>query len=119
MKRREFISGVGGSAAASAWPFTALAQGDRLRRIVIPMLGPETDPQEQAKAAAFRDGLRKLGWIDSRNIKLEFFWRGPTAEAAKADVAEIVGHVPDVVVVTGLQGFLAMRREANTVPTVL
>jgi putative ABC transport system substrate-binding protein len=67
MRRREFITLIGG--AAMAWPLAARAQqSDRMRRIGVLMAHPENDPEFQAYVAAFRDGLQKLGWTEGRNI---------------------------------------------------
>jgi putative ABC transport system substrate-binding protein len=115
MRRREFIAGLGG---AAAWPLAARAQNDRARRVVVVMAGSESDPQQQLSVAVFRDGLRKLGWTDDQNMRLEILWRGASAEAAKAYVADIAAHAPDVVVMTTLQGFLAVRRDASLTPMV-
>jgi putative tryptophan/tyrosine transport system substrate-binding protein len=115
VRRREFIAALG---SAAAWPVGARAQNDRVRRVVVVMAGSESDPQQQLSVTVFRDGLRKLGWIDRQNIRLEILWRGASAEAAKAYVAEIAAHAPDVAVMTTLQGFLAMRRDASLIPMV-
>ena len=116
MRRREFIAALGG---AAAWPLAARAQqGERVRRVVVVMAGSESDPQQQLSVAVFRDGLRKLGWTDDQNMRLEILWRGASAEAAKTYVADIAAHAPDVVVMTTLQGFLAMRRDASLIPMV-
>ena len=73
MKRRAFITLLGG--AAVAWPRAARAQqGERMRRIGVLMLYPENDPQGQLRATAFRQGLEKLGWIVGRNVQIDFQW---------------------------------------------
>jgi putative tryptophan/tyrosine transport system substrate-binding protein len=115
MRRREFIAGLCGAAAL---PLAARAQHDRVRRVVVAMAGSESDTQQQLNVALFRDGLRKLGWTDGQNIRIEILWRGVSAEAAKAYVAEIAAHAPDVVVMSTLQGFLTMRRDASSIPMV-
>jgi putative tryptophan/tyrosine transport system substrate-binding protein len=116
VKRREFIAGLGG---AAAWPMLAHAQQtEKMRRVVVAMIGPESDRQQQQSVALFRDGLRQMGWSEGKNIQIEFIWGGVGAEGAKAYVAEIAAHPPDVVVTTGLNSFLAMRRDASSVPLV-
>jgi putative ABC transport system substrate-binding protein len=114
MKRREFIAGVG---SAAAWPLIARGQ-DRIRRVVVVMIGREDDAGEQQRVVLLRDGLRKLGWNEGQNIQLEFLWRGVSSEAAMRYVGEIAAKPPDVVVTTGLNGFLAMRRDASSIPLV-
>ena len=72
MKRREFIGLLGGSVA---WPLAARAQQtERMRRIGVLMLYPESDPQGQLRAAAFQQGLQKLGWVAGRNVQINFLW---------------------------------------------
>ena len=116
MRRREFIALVGG--AAVACPLAARAQQqDRVRRVVNLEAGPESDPTGREQIAIFRDGLRKLGWIEGRNIKFEVLWQAAKAEQAKAFVAQIIANPPDVVVASTLQVFFAMRRDASAIPT--
>ena len=116
MKRRTFIAGFG---SAAAWPVVARAQKTgRMRRVVVAMNGPESDLQQQQSAAIFRDRLRKLGWSEGQNIRIEFIWVVVGTEAAKAFVVGIAAEPPDVVVTTGLNGFLAMRQDASAVPLV-
>jgi putative ABC transport system substrate-binding protein len=116
MRRREFITLVGG--AAAAWPLTARAQQDRARRVAIVMPGAESDQQQQATVSVFRDGLRKLGWIDGQNVRIEVMWRAAPPEWARAYVAELITSRPDVVVCGTLQAFIAMRRDGNSIPMV-
>ena len=117
MRRREFISLFGGMAAA--WPLAARAQQqDRVRRVINLEAGPESDPIGREQNAILRDGLRKLGWIEGRNIKFEVLWQAAKAEQAKAYVAGILTNPPDVVVASTLQVFFAMRRDASAIPMV-
>ena len=68
MKRREFITLLGG--AAAAWPLAARAQQtERVRRIGVLMCSAESDQEGQSSVAAFREGLQKLGWMEGRNIR--------------------------------------------------
>ena len=68
MKRREFIAIAGG---AAAWPLTARAQKSEMSRIGLVMAYKESDPAGQAMVAAFRQELRKLGWMEGRNIAID------------------------------------------------
>ena len=118
MRRREFIKVIAGSTVA-AWPLAAQAQQqDRVRRVVNLEPGPESDPIGREQVAIFRDGLRKLGWIDGRNIKFEVRWQAAKVEQAKAFVAEILANPPDLVIASTLQVFFAMRRDASAIPMV-
>jgi putative ABC transport system substrate-binding protein len=117
MRRRDFIALIGG--AAAKLPLAARAQQqDRVRRVVSIEAGAEGDPTAREQIAILRDGLRKLGWIEGRNIKLEILWQAAKAEQAKAFVAQLVADPPDVVVASTLQAFFAMRRDASAIPTV-
>jgi putative ABC transport system substrate-binding protein len=73
MKRREFITVVGG--AAAAWPIIVRAQQtERIRRIGVLMAHAETDPEYRDYLAAFREGLKRLGWTEGRNIQIDTRW---------------------------------------------
>jgi putative tryptophan/tyrosine transport system substrate-binding protein len=73
MRRREFITLLGGAAVAR--PLAAHAQQpERMRRIGVLILYPENDPEGQLRAKAFRQGLEKFGWVAGRNIQIDFQW---------------------------------------------
>ena len=75
MKRREFITLLGG--AAAAWPLAARAQQrERMRRIGVLMSLAADDPEAQARIAAFLQGLQQLGWTDGRNVRIDYRWGG-------------------------------------------
>ena len=92
MKRRAFISLLGGGAAA--WPLTARAQqGERMRRIGVLMGYAESDSDAQAKVAAFRESLRKLGWAEGRNIQIDTRWPIPAdLESMQRFAQELAAH---------------------------
>ena len=74
MKRREFITLLGG---AAAWPLAARAQqGERMRRIGVLMTSAADDPEGQARVAAFLQGLQQLGWTEGRNVRIDTRWAG-------------------------------------------
>jgi putative tryptophan/tyrosine transport system substrate-binding protein len=73
LKRREFVTLLGG--AAAAWPLAARAeQTERMRRIAVLMATAENDAQSQQRLAALRDGLQKLGWTEGRNLRTDYRW---------------------------------------------
>jgi putative ABC transport system substrate-binding protein len=113
MKRRNFITLLGG---AAAWPVTARAQRDRLARIAVWIGGPETDPEGQRRATALREALRDLGWIEGHAI--EYHWAVINGEQVRAETAELVARNPDVIVTTGAPALAATHKATSTIPTV-
>jgi putative ABC transport system substrate-binding protein len=98
--RRQFITLLGG--AAAAWPLTAHAQqSDRLRRIAVLMNNAEDDPEGQARAAAFRQGLQTLGWTEGKNLRIDWHWTAGDVGRIRGDVTEVAGHPPDIIVANG------------------
>ena len=94
-KRREFITLIGGTAAA--WPLAARSeQGERMRRIGV-LVGVADDPQGQARLAAFRTGMQALGWADGRNIRFEVRFTGGAADRSRGYAAELVSLSPDLI----------------------
>src|SRR5262249_6321163 len=117
MKRREFITLVGG--AASAWPLAARAQQpDRIRRIGVLMNLPAEDVEGQARVAAFLAGLREAGWIDGRNVRIDYRWGHPDADRIRRDAADLVGLAPDVILTSGTPAGAALQRATRSVPIV-
>ena len=117
MKRREFISLLGG--AAAAWPLAARAQqSERVRRIGVLMGYPEGDPQAQANVTALRRGLQNLGWIEGRNVQIDYRWAGGDPDKARAFARELIGLMPDVIVPSTNQVTRILQQETRTVPIV-
>jgi putative ABC transport system substrate-binding protein len=112
LKRREFITLLGGAAAAR--PVAARAQqGERVRRIGV-LETSEDDPHAKAQTAAFRDRLRQLGWVDGRNVRIDVHWtRGSVAETRK-HAAELAALAPDVILTTGANAG-AMLQASNII----
>jgi putative ABC transport system substrate-binding protein len=116
MRRREFINLIAGSAVT--WPLTARAQQpERMRRIGVLIGASENDPEGQARAAALRQGLDKLGWTENRTIRIDTRW-GADDDHIQASVKELVGLGPDVIVLNTSQGLAALQRATRTIPVV-
>ena len=95
LKRRDFITLLGG--AAVAWPLAAQAQqSNRMRRIGVLMGYAESDAAAQAQVAALRQELRKLGWEEGRNIHIDVRFPGTDAGRARAILMELISLTPDV-----------------------
>ena len=100
LKRREFITLLGG--AAATWPLAARAQqAERMRRIAVLMNNAEDDPEGQARATAFRQGLQALGWIEGKNLRIDWYWTAGDVGRIRGDVTELAGHPPDIIVANG------------------
>jgi len=116
MNRREFITLLGG---AAAWPMVARGQQrDGMRRIVMLMDTTESNPEGQARVAAFRQGLRQLGWTEGRNVQIDLRWGGGDVERTRAYAAELVGLKPDVIFAYAVAQLAPLARETRTIPIV-
>src|SRR5262249_54399398 len=116
MKRREFISLVGG---AAAWPVAARAQqAERTRRIGVLMNFASDDLEAQARIAAFRQGLQQLGWTEGRNIQLELRWGGGDAGLYRKYSTELVTLASDVILGSGGTVARALQQATPTVPII-
>ena len=117
MKRREFITLLGG--AAAAWPFAARAQqGERMRRIGMLTNLAENDPEERRRMAAFLQALQKLGWRDDDNVRIDHRVAQGTADNARRYAAELVALAPDVILASGSVSTGALFEATTTVPIV-
>jgi putative tryptophan/tyrosine transport system substrate-binding protein len=118
MKRREFITLLGG--AAIAWPLPAHTQQqrDRVPLIAVWVGGAEHDAQAHLRAAAFREALREFGWIEGRNISIEYHWGIIDLEQVRAETAELVARNPDVIVTTGAPTLAAAQKATGVIPIV-
>jgi putative ABC transport system substrate-binding protein len=116
--RRDLITLLGG--AAAAWPLAARAQQpDQARRIGVLMGYPENDPEAQAYFAAFRDGLRKLGWTEDRNIRIDHRWITPGDTVSLQRFAkELVALQPDVILSNTTPTTAALLQQTRTIPII-
>jgi putative tryptophan/tyrosine transport system substrate-binding protein len=116
MKRREFISLLGG---AAAWPLVTLAQEpSRMRRVGVLLGFVESDPEAQPRIAAFQRELQNLGWTVGRNLQIEYRWAGSDAERFRVLAAELVATSPDVLVAHATPSVEALARETRTIPII-
>jgi len=117
MRRREFLGVLGG--AAAAWPLATHAQqAGRIPNVAVWFGGAANDPGVQNRATAFRDTLRERGWVEGRNVRLEYRWTEVNAEQIRTVAAELVALNPDVVVTTGAPILAALHRQTKTIPIV-
>jgi putative ABC transport system substrate-binding protein len=117
MQRREFITLLGG--AAAAWPLAARAQqAERVRRIGVLMPLAATDAEGQARLAAFVQGLQQLGWTVGRNVQIDTRWTAGDAESIRRDAAELLALAPDVILAAGGQVMTPLLQATRTVPIV-
>ena len=118
MKRRAFISLLGGAAAAT-WPLAARAQPpDHMRRVGVLMPLTADDAEGQARLAAFLQGLQQLGWIDGSNVRIDTRWTAGDAERIRKDAAELLALAPDVILAAGGQIMTLLLQATRTVPIV-
>jgi putative tryptophan/tyrosine transport system substrate-binding protein len=117
MKRRDFITLLGG---AAAWPLAARAQQrERVRRIGLMLSGLAPDDSEgQARLTAFVQGLQELGWTDGRNIRIEYRRGLGDPERLRKGATELVASAPDVILAGGNPALEALQQASRTVPIV-
>ena len=114
MKRREFITLIGG--AAAAWPLAARAQ--RMRRVGWLTSLAADDPVPQGYIAALLQGLQELGWSVGRNVRIDYRWGAANAELKRRYAAELIALSPDVIVTTGDSNTASLLQASRTVPIV-
>ena len=116
MQRRDFITLLGG--AAAAWPLVARAQqGERMRRIGVLMAAAD-DPIGQARLAAFQNGLQQFGWIADRNVRIDTRWTAGDPDRHRNYAAELVALAPDVILASGGSTVGPLRQATRSVPIV-
>ena len=117
MKRREFITLLGGAVAGG--PLAARAQqGERVRRVGVLTNLAQTDSEGRARDEAFVHGLRQLGWTEGDNLRIDRRWTAGDAERARQYATELVALAPDVIVTTGSAGLIPLLQVTRTIPIV-
>jgi putative tryptophan/tyrosine transport system substrate-binding protein len=117
MRRREFITLLGGTVAT--WPLAARAQqSERTRRIGVLSSLAETDVEAQAWDTAFRKRLAELGWIEGRNVRIDYRWAAGSVDRMRLFASELVQLNPDALVSISTPATAALQAETRTIPIV-
>jgi ABC-type uncharacterized transport system substrate-binding protein len=117
MQRRDFLTLLGG--AAAAWPFAASAQQpDRVRRIGVLSALAEDDPESVTRRATFEQTLKALGWTNGSNLRVDYRWSGNDADRIRKLVAELIALAPDLIMTSGNIVLAPMMQATRTIPIV-
>ena len=118
MRRREFITLLGG--AAAAWPLAVRAQqaGERMRRIGVLTTLAADDEEAMARLAAFLQALQQLGWTGNRNVHIDYRWGAGEPERIRRHAAELAALAPEVILANGTAGVGPLLQATRTVPIV-
>jgi putative ABC transport system substrate-binding protein len=114
VRRREFIAGLGGTAA---WPVAARAQ-QPMPVIGVLLSTAADDPESKDRAGSFLQGLQALGWTDGRNVRIEYRWGAGDSERMRTYAAALVALKPDVILVNNALALLPLQRATSTIPIV-
>jgi putative ABC transport system substrate-binding protein len=117
VKRRQFITLLGG--AAAAWPIAVRAQGERVRRIGVLMYTTADEPASQARIAALQQGLQQAGWSVGRNLRIDTRWSAGDAARLRKDAADLVALGPDLIVAGVGPTTQVLQQASRTVPIVM
>jgi putative ABC transport system substrate-binding protein len=116
MKRREFITLLGG---AAAWPLAARArQPERMRRIAVLMAMTADDPESAPRLASFAQGLQQSGWTIGQNVRVDYRWGGSNADNMRKYAAELVALAPDVILAHSSAAVAPLLQATRTIPIV-
>ncbi len=117
MRRREFITALGG--AVAAWPLAARAQQpEPIRRVGVLMSTAEDDAESKARIAAFLHSLQQSGWIEGRNVRIDIRWPAGDADRIRGYATELVALAPDAILATGSATLAPLLQATRTVPVV-
>jgi putative ABC transport system substrate-binding protein len=120
MRRRDFITAA---AAAVASPLilscaARAERADRVRRLAVLMALGAEDPEARRRVAALEQGLRELGWVEGRNLRIEYRWTPEDPARLRSEAAALVASAPDLILVNSTPVLTALRSTATTLPTV-
>src|SRR5262245_22034552 len=116
MKRRAFIALIGG---AVAWPLAARAQQpERMRRVGVLIAFPEHHPMAQAYVTAFVQALGRFGWVEDKNIRIDYRFAAGDPTLFKTYATELVSLAPDAILASTAPALVALRRQTRTIPVV-
>src|SRR5262245_58047599 len=116
LKRRKFITLLGG--AAAAWPLAARAQqGERMRRVGV-LMNTMANTEQQQSLMAFQQALQQLGWTEGGNVQMDVRWAGGDAWEIRRHAGELVALAPDVIVATGNAGMVPLLQATRIIPIV-
>lgn len=116
MKRREFITLVGG---AAAWPLAARAQRSTdMRSVGVLMTVAEDDPESHARVMAFSQGLASLGWKQGENVRVEYRWSASNSELIRQYAKELVALAPDAILANGTPAVVELKKVTSSIPIV-
>jgi putative tryptophan/tyrosine transport system substrate-binding protein len=116
MRRREFITLLGG---AAAWPLAVRAQQrSGMRRVGVFMAWAESDAEMQARVAAFRQELRKLGWSEGENLRIDERWPADDMDRVRVHATELINLKPDAILVGGRRTLSVLQEQTRSVPVV-
>ena len=116
MKRRAFLSLLGG--AAAAWPLAARAQSGPTRRVGVLMNGTATETLPQSYVVAFVQAMRQLGWVEGRNLRVDVRWNAGDAALARIYAAQLIGLMPDAILTASTTNLTVVQQATSTVPVV-
>jgi putative tryptophan/tyrosine transport system substrate-binding protein len=117
MRRREFITLLGG--AAAAWPLAVRAQqAERMRRVGVLLSTAADDPQTTPRIAALAQGLSELGWIAGRNLRIDYRFGAGNVDDLRKHAAELAALAPDVIMANGSPAMAAVQAATRSVPIV-
>ena len=117
MRRRAFLAAA--AAGAAAWPLAGHAQqSERMRRVGVLITFPENDPLSQTIVTAFAEALGRFGWVEGKNIRVDYRFAAGDPALFKTYAAELVGLSPDAILASTPQAVAAVRQQTRTIPIV-